>query len=179
MRILFVSRRAAPSFLVLGALLVGCGGGGDAGGGGGTPENACTGATPGAKGPGAFDASYATSKDFFTQMGHLTDGSSIHQATQIFYSCNLHDLVDQPMVDVPEGTVAIKRQGKKGSDTFDSLRVIIKLAKGTDPAHGDLGFEVRSADGKLDGNGGPDFCFGCHQAYASTGYLAGTSIRSP
>ena len=79
-------------------------------------------------------------------MPSLEDGTSIHQATQIFYSCNLHGRLDQRPLDVAEGTVAIKRQGKLGSQTVTALRVMIKKAKGFDPAHGDFAFESRDPE---------------------------------
>ena len=166
------------------ALLAGCGdatmstGAASAGGGEGGPAT-CAGVQQGSPGPGAFDASFRTSSAFFTQMAGLNlDGTSIHQATQIFYSCNLHGLLDETTLDVPEGTVAIKVQGPKSTGEPASLRVMVKHAKGFDAKHGDFAFEARSLDGELAGNGPPDFCFGCHSGYAETGYLAGTSIKT-
>jgi hypothetical protein len=140
-------------------------------------SNVCVGTQQGSAGPGAFDPTYATSSAFFSRMHSLSeDGTSIHGGTQIWYSCNLHGLLDDTVLDVPEGSVAIKVQDQNRDGSPDGMRVMIKHQAGFDPAHGDYAYEARAADGTDPTDGGPSFCFGCHQGYAQTGYLAGTSI---
>jgi hypothetical protein len=170
-------RRLLRIGLSLSALvLAGCGNGSD-GSSTGINGEACRAVTPGSKGPGAFDADYARSPAFFTRMESLdVDGSSVHGATRIWYSCNIYGLLDDAELDIPEGTVAIKLQDRDRDGAVDGMRVMVKQAKGSAPAAGDFAYESRRPDGTHPSPQAASFCFGCHQGYPKTGYLAGTAL---
>jgi hypothetical protein len=134
------------------------------------------------KGPGAFDASFATSPQFFTRMKERKLGrpESPHGRIQIYYSKNLESLVDQPSFEAPEGTVAIKVQDRDGDGAVDGLRVMIKRASGYDPDNGDWYYETRDPKGGLSGASPPGkdaFCVGCHRGYPETDRLAGVALH--
>ena len=161
----------------LSILALGCANASDATGSSSGSAESCASATPGSKGPGAFDPDYKSSTAFFTQMSGLNhDGTSVHGATQIWYSCNLHGILDEAPLQVPEGTVAIKVQDRNKDGVVESMRVMVKHAKGYAPMYGDFSFEARDPDGSNPKAQSGNFCFGCHQGYPETGYLAGTHI---
>jgi hypothetical protein len=163
--------------LVAAVLASGCGNAADTGASTSTGAETCRATTPGEKGPGAFDADYAKSPAFFTRMASLdVDGTSIHGATRIWYSCNIYGLLEHAQLDVPEGTVAIKLQDRNRDGVVEGMRVMIKLAPGSAPSAGDFSYEARQPDGSHPTQQSPSFCFGCHRAYPETGYLAGTSL---
>lgn len=128
-------------------------------------------------GPGAFDADFAKSDQFFTEAGaNLVGGQSPHGKVRIWYSTNLKNLLGSSEFTAPVGTVAIK---EFENDNNKGLAVMIKKAKGFDSANNDWHYEMRTLKGKLlevPAPGANGMCVSCHVAAASTDYLAGTTF---
>lgn len=151
------------------------------------PENTDESASQLVEGPGAFDADFRTSDDFFTLMSGPVAGASPHGTVQIWYSTHVRDLIegDSDEFTVPVGTVAIKTGDMEGDGTVDAITVMVKQESGYDPEHQDWLYEMRAVDGALQNDeasgmpmsGTMQMCISCHAAYASRDYLAGTSLR--
>lgn len=131
-----------------------------------------------ASGPGAFQANYATSSDFFTNMSQPITGASPHGTVRIWYSSNAQGLVGNPGITMPEGTVAIKEFDNDNDGAQDGKVVMIKQAAGFDDANNNWLYEQRQVDGTLIDSGPLSMCIGCHSGAASTDYLAGTGYAN-
>jgi hypothetical protein len=133
-------------------------------------------------GPGAFAADYATSGAFFTRMSEPRKGlsSSPHGIVQIFYSNNFLPAIGSERFEASVGTVAVKAQDQNGDGQFDTIQVMVKKAKGDDDLTHDWLFERYFANGTLDVSGGStlNFCSECHNGFAQTSELAGTTLAN-
>jgi hypothetical protein len=133
-------------------------------------------------GPGAFAANYAASGDFFTRMTEPRKGlsSSPHGVVQIFYSNNFEPAIGSVRFEASPGTVAIKAQDQNDDGQIDTIQVMIKKDKGYDDLTHDWLFERYFANGTLDVSGGStlNFCHECHNGFAQTSELAGTTLAN-
>jgi len=130
-------------------------------------------------GPGAFDADYADSDEFFTLMDSSVKGASPHGTVRIWYSSNIRDVIEDDSFEVPEGTTAIKEFDGDNDGTLDGYAVMIKEADDYDPANGNWYYEMRDAKGEVMPEPAPGKikdCIGCHAAAKGTDYLAGTTL---
>jgi len=166
-----------PSALVA-LQAVSCGSGSTEPAAGGNPEAAAVVVAPG---PGAFQADFATSSEFFTRMAKVEKGrsDSPHNLVRIFYSANLKPVITEASFSTSVGTVAIKQQDRNGDGVIENVLAMIKQPAGYDPDNGDWLYEQRAADGTLQNSGKTAFCIGCHQGFSATDFLAGTMLHDP
>jgi len=102
---------------------------------------------------------------------------------QIFYSANMEPVLGTDAFEpLPPGTVAVKPQSRDGDEEVDQVMIMIKQPPGTDPDRGDWIWEQRKpttlalVSSSETSTSFRSFCSGCHSAYASTDWLAGTSL---
>ncbi|MGE0325068.1 MAG: cytochrome P460 family protein [Polyangiaceae bacterium] len=141
-------------------------------------------------GPG-FSADFETSDQFFTRMTSPMEGfpnppaSSPHRIVQIYYSKNIEPIISKSSFDeLPEGSVAIKKQDRDEDGTVDQVMVMVKGARGSDPSTRDWVFEQHDpSDYSLVSSSATDagfkeFCSGCHVNFEKTDWLRGTSLKN-
>jgi hypothetical protein len=136
--------------------------------------------TSGTKGPGGFKANFSQAgSDFFTEFKEPVAGKSPHGKVRIWYSNNIKAVIESAKFTVPEGTVAIKEFDNDGTPGVDGVAVMVKKAKGYDPANNDWYYEIRDQWGvvqKTPAAGKTDMCISCHAAANATDFLAGTKL---
>jgi len=141
----------------------------------------------GGNGPGAFATDYATSQNFFSRMSQPAAGRSPHGRVRIFYSSNMHSVIDpeKNFTDAPMGSVAIKRY--EMTNTVDDrcqpnpgLAVMVKEGVTQGSATRGWRFEIRTATGALLPNCDTTIrsCQQCHQQATQTDWLKGTLIKN-
>ncbi len=141
----------------------------------------------GGNGPGAFVTDYATSPNFYSRMAQPAAGRSPHGRVRIFYSTNMHSVLDpeRNFTEAPVGSVAIKRYEMTNSvndrcQPNPGLAVMIKEAAAQGSATRGWRFEIRSATGALIPNCDTTIrsCQQCHQQGGQTDWLRGTLIKN-
>ncbi|MEW6753513.1 MAG: hypothetical protein AB1505_21395 [Candidatus Latescibacterota bacterium] len=131
-------------------------------------------------GPGAYQADFRNSAQFFTRMSGLRQGTSPHGKSQIWYSRNVQDRIAKPAFSVPEGTTAIKTFDSDGVEGIDGLAVMVKREAGYDAEHNDWYYEMRDPSGAVMADppaGATSMCVSCHAGCADRDYLCGTQLR--
>ena len=132
-----------------------------------------------AAGPNEYKADFKTSALFFTQMSKSVDNSGldankyVHKLQRTWYSSNVKGALAGDNLNLPNGTTAIKETTDAAGATGGHF-VMVKMAKDT------WHYEVRKPDGTLN-SGAPmgdnvADCHGCHTAFKTKDYLAGTAI---
>lgn len=141
---------------------------------GGCPTGGCpTGGCP----TSGFDADYANSTDFFTQMtGPMTaTGTSPHPTSWIYYTEDLRAGIEGTAAfTAPVGAASIKALYTNGA--ISGYAVMTKQAAGYDTANSDWFYELRDAAGVVTQSGTQANCVGCHAAATTTDYLLGTEL---
>lgn len=136
--------------------------------------------TTGVKGPGVFNTNFSQAgSDFFTETKEFILGKSPHGKVRIWYSNNIKTQIESSKFSVPEGTVAIKEFDNDATPGVDGVAVMIKKAKGFDPANNDWSYEMRDQWGTLKVSpaaGKIAMCSSCHAAANATDFLAGTKL---
>ena len=128
-------------------------------------------------GVSGYDANYASSTDFFTQMsGPMTaTGTSPHPTSWIYYTEDLRAGIEgSASFTAPVGATSIKELYTGGS--VSGFALMTKQAAGFDAANGDWFYELRDAAGAVTQSGALAGCVGCHAAGTTTDYLLGTDL---
>ncbi|MEZ4317193.1 MAG: cytochrome P460 family protein [Myxococcota bacterium] len=141
---------------------------------GGCPTGGCpTGGCP--TGTSGYDAGYASSPDFFTQMTAPVAGTSPHGTVWIYYSEDLRTAIEGGgAFTAPVGATSIKEVYTGGS--VSGYAVMTKQAAGFDADHGDWFYELLDPSGAVSEAGTLTNCIQCHSAGGDTDYLLGTDL---